>query len=78
MLQAAFGFGFIVGPALGGWLGSIHPRLPFWISAGLSLCNAIYGYFVLPESLKKENRSAFSWKRANPVGSVRMLSRSRT
>ncbi len=78
MLQAAFGFGFIVGPALGGWLGSIHPRLPFWISAGLSLCNATYGYFVLPESLKKENRSRFSWKRANPVGSVRMLSRSRT
>ncbi len=78
MLQAAFGFGFIVGPALGGWLGSIHPRLPFWISAALSLCNAIYGYFVLPESLAKENRSTFAWKRANPVGSVHLLSRSRT
>ncbi len=78
MLQAAFGFGFIVGPALGGWLGSIHPRLPFWASAGLSLCNAVYGYFVLPESLAKENRSPFSWRRANPIGSVHMLSRSRT
>ncbi len=78
MLQAAFGFGFIVGPALGGWLGSISPRLPFWASAGLSLLNAIYGFFVLPESLSKENRSPFSWKRANPVGSVRMLSRSST
>ena len=78
MLQAAFGFGFIVGPALGGWLGSISPRLPFWASAVLSLLNAVYGYFVLPESLKKENRSPFSWKRANPMGSVRLLGRSRT
>lgn len=78
MLQAAFGFGFIVGPALGGWLGSIHPRLPFWTSAALSLMNAVYGYFVLPESLNKDNRSPFSWKRANPMGSVRLLTRSRT
>ncbi len=78
MLQAAFGFGFIVGPALGGWLGSISPRLPFWASAALSLMNAVYGFFVLPESLAKQNRSPFSWKRANPVGSVRMLSRSST
>lgn len=77
MLQAAFGFGFIIGPALGGWLGSLHPRLPFWVSAGLSLLNATYGYFVLPESLSKENRSAFSWKRANPLGSIHLLSRSR-
>jgi len=78
MLQAAFGFGFVVGPALGGWLGSISPRLPFWASAVLSLMNAVYGYFVLPESLGKENRSTFSWKRANPMGSVRMLVRTRT
>ncbi len=77
MLQAAFGFGFIVGPALGGYLGSIHPRLPFWVSAGLSLLNAVYGFFVLPESLSKTNRSPFSWKRANPVGSIRLLTRSR-
>lgn len=77
MLQAAFGFGFVVGPALGGWLGSISPRLPFWASAVLSLMNAVYGYFVLPESLKEQNRSPFSWRRANPVGSVKMLVRSR-
>ena len=78
MLQAAFGFGFVVGPALGGWLGSMHPRLPFWVSAALSLLNATYGFFVLPESLAMEHRSPFSWKRANPIGSIRMLSRSRT
>ena len=78
MLQAAFGFGFIVGPALGGWLGSISPRLPFWVSAVLSLLNFTYGFFVLPESLGQEHRSPFSWKRANPVGSVRLLLRSKT
>ena len=78
MLQSAFGFGFIVGPALGGWLAGYHPRLPFWVSAGLSLINAVYGYFVLPESLALEHRSPFSWKRANPVGSIAMLSRTRT
>lgn len=78
MLQAAFGFGFIVGPALGGWLGSISPRLPFWVSAALSLLNFVYGFFVLPESLAERNRSPFSWKRANPLGSIRLLSRSRT
>ncbi len=78
MLQAAFGFGFIVGPALGGWLAGFHPRLPFWVSAALSLLNATYGFFVLPESLALEHRSPFSWRRANPVGSIRMLSRTRT
>ncbi len=78
MLQSAFGFGFIVGPALGGWLAGFHPRLPFWVSAILSLLNAVYGFFVLPESLALEHRSRFSWGRANPVGSVRMLSRTRT
>ena len=78
MLQSAFGFGFIVGPALGGWLAGFHPRLPFWVSAALSLLNATYGLFVLPESLALEHRSRFSWRRANPVGSVRMLSRTRT
>ncbi len=78
MLQAAFGFGFVVGPALGGWLAGFHPRLPFWVSAALSLLNAVYGFFVLPESLPREHRSPFRWARANPVGSVRMLSRTRT
>ncbi len=77
MLQAAFGFGFIVGPALGGWLAEFHPRLPFWVSAILSLLNAAYGFFVLPESLAMEHRSRFRWSRANPVGSVRMLGRTR-
>jgi len=77
LLQAAFGFGFVLGPALGGWLAGFNPRLPFWVSAGLSLLNAGYGFFVLPESLDKKYRSPFSWKRANPVGSVHMLSRSR-
>jgi DHA1 family tetracycline resistance protein-like MFS transporter len=73
MLGAAFGMGFVLGPALGGLLGSVNPRLPFWVAGGLSLLNGMYGLFVLPESLKKENRSRFSWRRANPVGSVRLL-----
>jgi DHA1 family tetracycline resistance protein-like MFS transporter len=77
MLGAAFGMGFVLGPALGGILGSISPRLPFWVAGGLSLLNGMYGLFVLPESLKKENRSRFSWKRANPVGSVRLLGRNK-
>ena len=77
MLNAAFGIGFVLGPALGGLLGNVNPRLPFLVSAALSLANGMYGLFVLPESLKKENRSRFSWKRANPVGSLSMLSRNR-
>lgn len=77
MLNAAFGVGFVLGPALGGVLGSVSPRLPFLVAAGLSLINGCYGLFVLPESLKLENRAKFSWKRANPVGSVAMLGRTR-
>jgi DHA1 family tetracycline resistance protein-like MFS transporter len=73
MLGAAFGFGFVVGPALGGVLGDVDPRLPFWVAAGFSLTNAMYGLFVLPESLAPENRSAFSWRKANPVGALRLL-----
>ena len=73
MLNAAFGAGFILGPAVGGLLGNINPRLPFWAAGGLSLINGLYGLFVLPESLSKENRSPFSWKRANPVGSLSLL-----
>src|SRR5271156_6463014 len=69
MLSAAFGMGFVLGPALGGILGNVNPRLPFWVSAGLSLINGCYGLFVLPESLAKEHRSPFSWKPANPAGS---------
>jgi len=68
-----FGLGFILGPALGGWLGAIDPRLPFWGAAALSLVNACYGFFVLPESLPSEKRMFFSWARANPVGSLMLL-----
>jgi DHA1 family tetracycline resistance protein-like MFS transporter len=68
-----FGLGFIFGPALGGWLGAIDPRLPFWGAAGLSLLNACYGFFVLPESLPAGKRMPFAWARANPVGSLVLL-----
>jgi MFS transporter, DHA1 family, tetracycline resistance protein len=77
MLGAAFGMGFVLGPALGGILGSISPRLPFWVAGGLSIVNGMYGLFVLPESLSHEHRSRFSWKRANPVGSLGLLRSSR-
>jgi len=73
MLNAAFGAGFVLGPALGGLLGNINPRLPFWVAASLSLINGLYGFFVLPESLSKENRSPFSWARANPIGSLTLI-----
>ncbi|MEI9980854.1 MAG: TCR/Tet family MFS transporter [Edaphobacter sp.] len=73
MLNAAFGAGFVLGPAVGGLLGNINPRLPFLVAAGLSLVNGLYGLFVLPESLPKENRSPFSWARANPVGSLTLF-----
>ncbi|RRA48799.1 MFS transporter [Acidipila sp. EB88] len=76
LLGGAFAMGFVLGPAVGGLLGTVNPRLPFWVSAGLSLLNALYGLFVLPESLARANRAPFSWRRANPVGSVRMLARS--
>ena len=73
MLSAAFGLGFVLGPAVGGILGTVNPRMPFWVSACLSLINGLYGIFVLPESLRRENRMAFSWKRANPIGSLTLL-----
>jgi DHA1 family tetracycline resistance protein-like MFS transporter len=75
MLGAAFGLGFILGPALGGVLGDVDPRLPFWVAGGLSFANAMYGLFVLPESLPPEKRAAFSWRRANPVGALKLLRR---
>ncbi len=75
MISAAFGIGFVLGPALGGFLGAHDPRLPFWVAGGLSLANFFYGLLVLPESLGRDHRNAFSWKRANPLGSVRMLRR---
>ncbi len=73
MLGAAFGLGFIVGPAVGGLLGGIDLRLPFWVAAGLSLANAAYGFFILPESLPKERRKPFSLRNAHIFGSFRLL-----
>lgn len=73
MIGAAFGLGFIIGPLLGGLLGELGPRVPFMVAAGLALMNWLYGYFVLPESLDKEHRRPFEWKRANPLGSLLQL-----
>ena len=73
MMSAAFGLGFVLGPAIGGVLGHIDPRLPFWVAAGFSLLNYLYGLLVLPESLAPERRERFSWRRANPVGSITLL-----
>jgi MFS transporter, DHA1 family, tetracycline resistance protein len=74
MLGAAFGLGFIVGPALGGVLGGIGLRYPFWAAAGLSLANWLYGFFILPESLPKERQAVFSLRKANALGALRLLS----
>ncbi|MBL9188439.1 MAG: TCR/Tet family MFS transporter [Opitutaceae bacterium] len=75
LIGAAFGLGFIIGPLLGGTLGAIDLRLPFWAAAGCSALNWIYGCFVLPESLRAENRRAFAWRRANPIGALLALRR---
>lgn len=72
-IGAVWGAGFIVGPAIGGALGFFSSRLPFWAAAAMSLASAFYGLFVLPESLPPERRAAFSWRRANPVGSLTLL-----
>lgn len=73
LIGAAFGLGFVVGPALGGLLGGIDLRLPFWVAAGLGAANALYGLLVLPESLPAEKRSAFSFRRASPLGALALL-----
>jgi len=73
MVGAAFGLGFIIGPGLGGLLGEFGPRVPFIAAGVLTFVNMIYGYFVLPESLSKEHRRPFEWKRANPMGSLMQL-----
>ncbi len=74
LIGAAFGIGFVLGPAIGGLLGSADPRLPFWVAAAASLANALYGYFVLPESLPADRRAKFTWSKASPMGSLRLLS----
>ena len=73
MIGAAFGLGFIIGPMLGGLLGELGTRIPFLVAAGLALVNALYGYFILPESLDMEHRRSFDIKRANPVVSLLKL-----
>ena len=73
LLGAAFGAGFVLGPALGGLAGTISPRLPFWVAAGLSLANASYGLVILPESLPAARRTRFAWRRANPFGALALL-----
>src|SRR5437588_10873622 len=76
-IGVAFGAGFILGPALGGLLGDSDPRLPFWVAAGLSFANALYGLLILPESLPKDRRSPLRWSSANPVGALHLLRSSR-
>ena len=73
IIGMAFGFGFIIGPALGGIVAQYGERLPFMLAAGLALANVAYGWFVLPESLPPENRRRFEWRRANPVGALMRL-----
>ena len=73
LIGAAFGLGFIIGPVIGGLLGQYGARVPFYAAAGLCLLNFIYGLFILPESLDKEHRRDFEWKRANPVGALANL-----
>jgi DHA1 family tetracycline resistance protein-like MFS transporter len=75
LIGAAFGLGFILGPALGGLLGNVGLRIPFLVAGGLTLVNWLYGWFVLPESLAPENRRRFSWGRSNPIGALLDLKR---
>ncbi len=70
MIGAAFGIGFVMGPAIGGLLGAYGPRVPFYAAAGISMLNLIYGWFVLPETLPLEKRRPFEWRRANPFGTL--------
>jgi DHA1 family tetracycline resistance protein-like MFS transporter len=75
IIGAAFGLGFIIGPVIGGLLGGLGSRIPFLVTAGLTLLNWLYGFFILPESLQPENRRKFEWKRANPLGTLKSLFR---
>jgi DHA1 family tetracycline resistance protein-like MFS transporter len=73
LMSAAFGVGFTIGPSLGGFLGQIDLRLPFWVAGGLALLNGLYGLFILPESLPKNRRAPFVLAKANPIGSFELL-----
>lgn len=73
LIGAAFGLGFIIGPVLGGFLGHYGPRVPFYAASVLCLINFAFGYFLLPESLDKNHRRSFDWKRANPFGALLRL-----
>jgi DHA1 family tetracycline resistance protein-like MFS transporter len=75
MMGAAFGVGFVVGPAIGGLLGEFGPRVPFFVAAGISAANFVYGWFVLPETLPVEKRRPFEWRRANPFGTLKVFRR---
>ncbi len=70
LVGAAFGIGFVLGPAIGGLLGELGTRMPFMVAGALALANAIFGYFVLPETLGKQNRRPFEWRRANPFSAL--------
>jgi DHA1 family tetracycline resistance protein-like MFS transporter len=73
LIGAAFSAGFVAGPLMGGFLGEISPRAPFWVAAAMSGLAFLYGAFVLPESLPREKRMSFSWRRANPFGAMMLL-----
>ena len=73
LVGAGFGVGFVLGPMIGGFLGEYGSRAPFYAAAGLSFVNFLFGYFMLPETLKDENRRRFDWKRANPFGALKQI-----
>ncbi len=73
LMGAAFGVGFVIGPAIGGLLGEFGPRVPFFAAAAISFLNLVYGYFVLPETLSAENRRPFDWARSNPIGTFKVF-----
>ena len=72
---AAFGLGFMLGPVIGGFLGEFGPRIPFFVAGGLAFANGIYGWFVFPETMAKEQQRRFEWRRANPLGAFASLRR---
>jgi MFS transporter, DHA1 family, tetracycline resistance protein len=73
LMGAAFGLGFVIGPAIGGLLGTFGPRVPFFVAAAISVINLVFGYFVLPETLPRDERRKFEWARANPLGTFKVF-----